>query len=207
MKKVSEGAESSIYAVEFLGIQCVLKRRAPKRYRINEIDETLRNQRTRNEARITGIAAAAGCRSPRVVLVGKYDIVMTSIDGTMLNDMLDSAGSALMSSIGRQLAALHNSGVTHGDFTPANIIVGKDGSPHVIDFGLSEITNSIEERALDLLLMKRSVSAAQYSALAKTYAKSVKDWKSISGRLSEVEKRGRYNVRTMLSARLIHHSA
>ncbi len=200
MKRVSEGAESVIYAAEFLGIRCVLKRRAPKRYRIKEIDEALRYQRTRNEARITGIAANAGCGSPRVVLVGRYDIVMTSIKGTMLNDMLDSAGSALMGSIGRRLAALHNSGVTHGDFTPANIIIGNDKNPHLIDFGLSEITNSIEERALDLLLMKRSVSAAQYSAIAKEYSKSVKDWESVSGRLGEIEKRGRYNVRTMLSA-------
>ncbi len=200
MKKISEGAESSIYAMEFLGMPCVLKRRTPKRYRIREIDETLRSQRTRNEAKIIGIAANAGCGSPRVILIGRYDIVMTAVGGIMLNNMLDSAGSALMKSVGRCLAALHNSGITHGDFTPANIIIDRKGVPHVIDFGLSEITNSIEERALDFLLMKRSVSAAQYSAITKEYARSVKGWKSILGRLSEIEKRGRYNVRTLLSA-------
>jgi Zn-finger nucleic acid-binding protein len=34
------------------------------------------------------------------------------------------------------LDVLHRSGVVHGDFKPANVIVAPDGRPHLIDFGL-----------------------------------------------------------------------
>ena len=200
MKKISEGAEAEIYRTEFLGIPCILKRRVPKRYRIRSIDEALRMQRTRKEARIMGIASSSGCGSPRVVLVGKYEIAMTSVGGVLLNDMLDSAGGMIMESVGKSLAMMHNSGITHGDFTPANVIVGGDGKPHVIDFGLSEITDSVEERALDLLLMKRSVGDVQYSRLVKGYSRSFRGWKAVLRRLSDIERRGRYSVRTMLSS-------
>ncbi|MFH1132561.1 MAG: sigma 54-interacting transcriptional regulator [Pseudomonadota bacterium] len=34
------------------------------------------------------------------------------------------------------LDVLHRSGMVHGDFKPANVIVDRDGCPHLIDFGL-----------------------------------------------------------------------
>ena len=34
------------------------------------------------------------------------------------------------------LEVLHRSGLVHGDFKPANVIVSSDGQPHLIDFGL-----------------------------------------------------------------------
>ena len=73
--------------------------------------------------------------------------------------------------IGRTLALLHDAGVVHGDFTTANLMI-KEKCLYVIDFGLSEITESTEGRAIDLLLIKRSIGKRDYSRLEKSYIKT-----------------------------------
>ena len=40
---------------------------------------------------------------------------------------------------GRGLAAAHDRGITHGDFKPANVMIGDDDRPRVLDFGLAQI--------------------------------------------------------------------
>jgi N6-L-threonylcarbamoyladenine synthase/protein kinase Bud32 len=86
--------------------------------------------------------------------------------------------------------------VTHGDFTPANIVVGGQGIC-IIDFGLSDVSNSIEDKAIDLLLMKRSVSGEKYRTMESAYRKESRNSEQTILRLAEIEKRGRYQVRTL----------
>ncbi|MGI0100614.1 MAG: KEOPS complex kinase/ATPase Bud32 [Candidatus Micrarchaeaceae archaeon] len=202
MRKISEGAESDIYAVDFLGMGCVLKRRSKKEYRIREIDDKIRATRTRKEARIMGSASSIGISSPRLLLVDKYDIIMTRANGRNLNDILNSKTDSydinlIFRRLGLYAAMLHNNGMVHGDYTPANVMIEGRSNVHIIDFGLADATASIEDKALDVLLMKRSIDSASFSTFAKSYKRSSKDAAGVFGRLADIEKRGRYSTRTL----------
>jgi Kae1-associated kinase Bud32 len=196
MRRIAEGAEAYIYSVNVFGIEGILKLRESKKYRIREIDENLRMQRTKKEARIMNAVGLLGISSPTLLLVDRYGIVMTKIDGKNLNDV-GKYHADIFSILGTYAALLHNNNIIHGDFTPANVMVDGSGMPVLIDFGLSDITNSAEEKALDILLMKRSINDNEFKKFVESYTKSCKESRTILKRLVEIEKRGRYNTRTL----------
>jgi TP53 regulating kinase-like protein len=194
MQPMSEGAEALIYATQLYGTDIVVKYRAPKRYRINELDRPLINMRTKKEAKLMFRASEAGVNVPRIIGIGDNVIYMERIKGDLFNDLEISA--ELARAAGKQLGLLHNSGIIHGDFTPANMMA--DGRRvYIIDFGLAESTSSSEERALDLLLMKRQISPVLYAHFAKSYSSTAKQSRETMLRLAKVERRGRYQLRTL----------
>ncbi len=201
MSKISEGAEAYVYSVRFLGSDSILKRRVVKSYRIREMDEAIRAQRTKNEARIMGIVSALGVNSPTVLLVDRYDIIMDRIYGKQLSVLLEGKGvpERIFADLGRYAAILHNNDIVHGDFTPANVLVVEVGDVALIDFGLSEITNSAEQKAVDLLLMKRSLNQKDFGAFANSYRKHCKQFSVVLKRLAQIERRGRYKTRTIMT--------
>ncbi len=194
MKLIGEGAEALIYSARLYGKDVVIKYRQPKRYRISDLDSSIRKARTRKEARIMARATEHGISAPRLIGSGIYSIYMEKIAGTPLKDKRISKSEAALA--GSLLGRLHNAGITHGDFTPANLLAGRGGM-HVIDFGLSEMNQSAEERALDVLLMKRQISDNLYSEFAKSYLKVSKSGRDTLKRLEGIEERGRYQSRTL----------
>jgi formylglycine-generating enzyme required for sulfatase activity/predicted Ser/Thr protein kinase len=72
-------------------------------------------------------------------------IAMEFIQGRTLDRWLEAErpswrqALAVLIAAGRGLAAAHEAGVVHGDFKPANVMVGNDGSVRVMDFGLARI--------------------------------------------------------------------
>ena len=194
MRKLSEGAEAKIFETVVFGKSAVVKVRQEKKYRIAELDVALRKARTRSEARLMHKAFVCGVRTPRIIALGKFSIFMERLHGRLLKDCSPSATD--YREIGGLLARMHNAGIIHGDFTPANIMLC-GGRPYVIDFGLAGDSGSEEEKAIDLLLMKRSVPEKEYLAFEKSYAKEGTGSRGALGRLAEVEKRGRYQVRTL----------
>ncbi len=192
---VSEGAEAKIYSKKIFGKELLVKARESKGYRVPQLDRSIRRWRTKNEAKIMRTLYSAGIPIPRIMALGEFSIFMERLDGRLMKDFDFKANEAEES--GRILARMHGLGIVHGDFTPANII-SDHGKISVIDFGLSEFSKADEERALDLLLMKRAISPLMYKRFAKGYASEFKDQKAVFRRLAEIETRGRYQTRTLL---------
>ena len=71
-------------------------------------------------------------------------LAMEFVEGMSLENLLSETGILrvelavpLMSHIARGLEAAHQAGVIHCDIKPANILLGKDGSIKVTDFGIA----------------------------------------------------------------------
>ncbi len=71
-------------------------------------------------------------------------LAMEFVDGMSFEDLLALTGilkvelaTPLMAQIARGLEAAHQAGVIHCDIKPANILLGKDGSIKVTDFGIA----------------------------------------------------------------------
>ncbi len=193
MRLIGEGAEARIYAGTILGFGMAIKTRHRKNYRIEILDSELRRLRTRNEARIMLRLAGSGIRVPRLFAVGRFSIYMEMLDGILLRDA--DIYASHMHSAGVMLGRMHSQNVAHGDFTPANLMLCGRGL-YAIDFGLSMMGNSTEEKAIDLLLMKRAVDPKLYKSFIKAYSGSA-GAADIIKRSEEMERRGRYQVRTL----------
>ena len=194
MRIFSEGAEAKLYSVRIYGHDALVKTRLQKKYRVRELDVSLRKNRTRREARVMQRLSSAGIGSPKVIAVGAFSICMEKLNGRPLKDI--HAASSVYEKAGTLLAKMHMNDVVHGDFTPANMLVYK-GVPQVIDFGLSEISKELEGKAIDLLLMKRAIGKREYAAFEKGYRRALPQAKEVLSKLAEIELRGRYQIRTL----------
>mgnify|MGYP001594645826 CR=1 FL=1 len=199
-KIISRGAEAIILEKKEGNKEVILKQRIKKSYRIPEIDEKLRKYRTRTEARIMeklyGIVNA-----PKIIKVdeNKREIEMEFINGKRLSDHLDELANkeSLFIQIGEQVAKLHDNGIIHGDLTTSNMIL-KDNKVYFIDFGLAFPSQKIEDKAVDLHLLRQALEAKHFrdwhslfNAVKEGYKKS-KNHEEVIKRFEKVEKRGRY---------------
>lgn len=198
MALIAKGAEGELRKGELLGMPVVVKDRVRKGYRAPQLDERLRRLRTRAEARLLHAAKSAGVLCPLVYGVSNYELTASFIDGKLLLERQDDVKS--LKATGEALAKLHSVDVVHGDFTTANVMVDRKSRVWVIDFGLGGFSADLEEKAIDVLLMKRSLAkSSRYKAFLAGYAKYAKA-KAVLERLTDIERRGRYIVRQMEKA-------
>jgi len=200
---VGRGAEAILYKEG----DVLVKERIKKGYRINEIDEKLRLQRTKLESRIMLRARRHGLNVPNIIKAEKYKIFMEFINGKRLKELLNDIDSAkrreISEEIGRSVGILHSAGIIHGDLTTSNMILKKeDNKIYFIDFGLSFHSLSVEDRAIDLHLLHQAYQSTHFSFLdelwsntIKGYEETFKDWKNVLSRLEQIRKRGRYSKR------------
>lgn len=196
---LARGAEAELYVDRFLGRRVISKKRVKKKYRIKEIDVGLRKSRTRGEASLLHSAKEAGVVCPVVFEVGEFELKLGAIEGVLLRDFIEEGKGVegVLEEVGRGLARLHAAGIVHGDFTPANVIVGKQVV--FIDFGLGGFSNDVEEKAVDVLLMKKSLNDRLYRHFISGY-KEYKEFQKVLVKLGEIERRGRYVVRSWAGA-------
>ena len=203
MKLVNRGAEASIFLGSYLGRKCVVKVRGRKPYREKTLDGRIIRERIRVECNLLSRAKKAGVRTP---VIWKIDlnagtIVMEFIGGkTLKRQLLEDCGTGaekLCSEMGKEIAKLHSSGLVHGDLTTSNIIL-HGGKLVFLDFGLGEISQKIESKAVDLLVLRKTFAATHFRMMEKwkavedAYARGFGGAGAVLRRMKEVEARARY---------------
>ena len=195
MKRIGDGAEAIIYLDEGR----VIKDRIKKCYRIRQIDEKLRRFRTRRESKLLHKLAKLGF-IPKLLKSDdkKMKIDMEFIDGPRLRDVLNKNNyKGFCKEIGEKVATLHNHDVIHSDLTTSNMIFKKQ--IFFIDFGLSFESSKIEDKAVDLHLLKQAleskhneISKQAFKEVIKAYKRKARHTEQIMRRLDKVEMWGRY---------------
>ncbi|AGN02724.1 bifunctional UGMP family protein/serine/threonine protein kinase [Salinarchaeum sp. Harcht-Bsk1] len=189
-------------AVVEVGEDRVVKRRVPKGYRHPDLDDRLRRERTRSEAKLTARARRLGVPAPVVLDV---DPVEATIELTRVGDrdLQADLDPALLEQVGTHLATLHADGVVHGDPTTRNVRIvdadvesASDTSVALIDFGLGYDSDHVEDKAMDLHVLEQALdgtaddAVACRDALETAYADAGDP--AVLDRLREIEGRGRY---------------
>ena len=204
---IKKGAEANLYLEDWHNRKVVMKRRLPKKYRIQELDKEIRSQRTMHEPQVIHKAKEAGVPTPTIFMVdvAEANIIMEFVDGKqvkqVLNDLPQKERLRLSRHIGGLIGRLHKHGIIHGDLTTSNMILTSYGKVVFVDFGLSERSTELETRGVDLHLMKRAFQSTHYKyarecfeAVIEGYAEVMgeEETKNVLEKIREIERRGRY---------------
>ena len=202
MKKIALGAEAEIIREG----KIIIKKRIKKEYRLSELDRKIRLFRTKREVKIMQKLIGV-INLPRILDFSEIDFVikMDFIDGVPLVEILDKLDQydrdKICEKIGQSVAKIHNNQIIHGDLTTSNILVIKH-EIYLIDFGLSSVSDKLEDKAVDLHLMWQAFnskhhehSVKSFNSVINGYKKGYTDYKKVLQRLEKVQNRGRYKQR------------
>jgi len=195
MKLIGHGAEAKVYEK----IKSVLKKRVKKGYRHPSIDIRLRKLRTRSEAKLLKKILGLGINVPKVLKSDdkKMLLELEKIEGTKVRDILDGSDEELKKNIckelGKIIKKLHQNEIIHGDLTTSNMIW--NGKLFLIDFGLGKVSTRLEDKAVDIHLLKECLKSKHHFhwlTYWKVFKKSY-GLKKTFDQLEKVEARTRYN--------------
>lgn len=209
MKLLRRGAEADLYLGEWYGMRVVVKRRVPKRYRNPNLDSRIRRSRTAREAQLIHDAKMAGVPTPLVYAVDMNDttIIMEYVEGGRVKEVLEAMAPEERRRLCRRLGALigrlHRAGVIHGDLTTSNMILAGDGRVFFVDFGLGMRSGELEDRGVDLLLLRRALQSTHHRHARRCFHAVVEGYseamgaeaaREVLGKVEEIGRRGRYVV-------------
>jgi TP53 regulating kinase-like protein len=207
---IRKGAEASLYYGHWFGKEVIFKYRIPKRYRIEELDKKIRTARTLNEARALIKVKNYEINVPQVFEIDSKNstIIMKYIQGNKLKDILidldEDHKQKFFTEIGRIIAILHKNGHIHGDITTSNILITNNDKIFLIDFGLHQYSDTIEDKSVDLHLFKRVLISSHGKDFKVCFSAFLEGYRSEYGEegkiecediiknISVVETRGRY---------------
>jgi Kae1-associated kinase Bud32 len=165
----ARGAEATLRAVEWMGLPALLKERDLKSYRPKALDERLRRERTRTEARLLVDARRLGVRTPLIydIDLPRHRLVLEQLPGATFKAMLEDAALApaalarAVRAFGQALGKLHAGGISHGDLTSSNVLFpdGPDGPPAFLDLSMGSRSPGVEELGIDLHLVEEDLRA------------------------------------------------
>jgi len=188
----TQGAEATVEIEE----NKVLKKRYSKDYRHPDIDSKIIKQRTDTEVRLLKDAKRHNVNVPTAKKIDRSTIEMEEIEGDILKDIIDNR-TELMKDFGKNMAFLHSTNIIHGDLTTSNAMAA-DEELFLIDFGLSFRSQRIEDKAVDIHLLKQVLNSSHPDIAEKAWQKFVQGYSNyersdeVLEQLKDVEKRGRY---------------
>lgn len=203
---LKKGAEAYIYLEEYFDRKVIRKVRVPKSYRVDKLDRSLREKRSRKEAKLLYEAKKAGVPTPVLMTVWpkEYTILMEYIEGELLKDYLLTSNPietkiTFMESLGSLTGDLHKNNLIHGDLTTSNVLITSNDTLCMIDFGLGGFSTSIEKKGEEIRVLLGSLLSVHYkkfeeyfNAFEKGYKRNFETAGKVIERTYEIAKRGRY---------------
>jgi TP53 regulating kinase-like protein len=202
-----KGAEAYLYKETWYSKKIIRKKRIAKTYRVSELDTILRVSRTVCEANLLRNAKKVGVPTPTVYEIDKNEttLIIEFIEGRRLKEIFDEMDPeerrVISQRIGVLVGRLHKNNIMHGDLTTSNMILTNTNQLYFIDFGLGYNSTSIEDKAVDLHLMKRALESTHYRFAEEIFKELLKGYKGevgsvlmskIHDRMKSIRKRGRY---------------
>ena len=120
---------------------------------------------------------------------------MSNIDGNKIKE--------LAIAIGENIKAFHDGDIIHGDLTGSNMILVDDDLDNIsenlaiFDFGLGKYSDLLEDKAADLLVLKKSFQSIDYDIATETFNWILESYDAnnsskMAEKIHEIESRGRY---------------
>ncbi len=203
MTLLKKGAEADLYLGKWYGMRAIYKVRVRKGYRVPQLDERIREERTAREASLLHEVKLLGIPAPCVYNVDlrSKTIVLEFVEGSRLKEALELGrpkGLPLFE-IGECVGKMHSHGIIHGDLTTSNILLPEGGGMALIDFGLGFRSMDEEDMGTDLLILKRALGSLHHERARAVLRRILEGYRSAVGfadkvieKMLEVERRGRY---------------
>lgn len=192
---LDNGAEAVVYLEEgHEGKKVLVKERVPKVYRHKEIDEMIRKERNRTEARLMSEARRSGVSTPIIYDVEDFKLQMQYIEGVPIKYLITPE---ISEKVGELVGKLHNSGIVHGDLTTSNLLLAGERL-YLLDFGLAYFDKGLEARGVDVHVLfqtfesTHSAHEALMEAFKKGYQRTFIESEGVLKRVEEIKKRARY---------------
>ena len=153
--------------------------RAWRRLRLQNVGDegpysTLRRA-VEHEALVSLKAADAGVRTPHLVTVaavGELAMVLAydAVDGRSLDEVdAGAVTDTVLEELWRQVARLRRERIAHRDLRLANVLLGRDGRPWLLDFGFAELAatdSMLDADAAELLCSTYARAGAERAVAA-----------------------------------------
>lgn len=205
------GAEARVSELEWNGRKIICKERLVKRYRHADLDKEITRSRMLQETRNAWRLRGAGVDTPFIYFADlpARKIYYEFVDGETMQTAFDSLTEeelrAACHAVGESLGKMHEKNLVHGDLTTANIMLRKASGgrlstekPCIIDLGLSYTSAQVEDKAVDIFVLKKAFLSAHgphrvglFDEILDGYSRTGETAAEVIARLEVVEQRGR----------------
>lgn len=195
---LKKGAEADIFLTDWYGKKAIAKVRTIKPYRHKSLDLDIRKRRTIHEAQMLSGVKPIGVICPYVYFVDPIscEIVMEFVPAKNAKEIINSK---ISSQIGIYAGLLHSNNIIHGDLTTSNFLV--EDKLYLLDFGLSFHSDRLEDKAVDIRLIKETFGSVHYPHFETLFSSFLQGYSTIQGKkmvkklltkVSTIERRVRY---------------